>query len=201
LDGNPAGFPAAYKILIAKTLCTLIAAGVMRCRVTGMIPGRRVFRTNYGKRGRGVAIAAGTGMPGSPAAPRRFETTLILPCSLPAAAALWRLCRDKGKAGGGRAAFREDGFYRARFNAAIGGTGKYPALFSRGMGEKRGRASATGTGGRQERRFFRVSSRPVPRSSVKCRALAETASLTGEKRCTVTLCRHGYCYCTVVPGG
>jgi hypothetical protein len=135
LDGNPARFKAPYEILIVKTLCDFIAVGVMRGCITGMIPGCRVFGINYGKRGRGVAIAPGTGMPGFPVAPR--ETTLIPLCSLPAAAAaLWRPCRDKGKAGGGgRAAFREESFCRARFNAAIGDTGKYQALFSRGMGE------------------------------------------------------------------
>jgi hypothetical protein len=138
-SGSPVYYTTVYEIRIVKTLCTFIAAngiillsftlnriraaglGIIHGYIMGMILSCMVFGITRKKRNRRIIIGRICGMPGILAALEwRFETGLVLLCSLLAApVSLWRLHRDKGKAGGDYATFLEDDFNRAWFDVVI----------------------------------------------------------------------------------
>jgi hypothetical protein len=149
----------------------------------------------------------------------RFETVLILSCSLlTVAAALWCLYRDKGKADGDYTAFLEDDFDRAWFDVVIEDIDKYPVLFPPNIGSRKqdllpGKIAEVGMGLHHKYRGIAVAkiktssgfylcplSSLVPNPSMKCRGSVEIASRTGENPCTVTLYWHEYGGYTVVSG-
>jgi hypothetical protein len=232
----PVYYTTAYEIRIVKTLCAFIAAngiilfsftlnhiqaaglGVVHGYIMGMILSYQVFGITCKKRNRRIIIALGCGMLGFLAAlDWRFETVLILFCSLlTVAAALWCLHRDKGKADGDYAAFLEDDYDRAWFDVVIDGIENYPVLFPPDMGSgKRDRLSGNivevGMGLYHKYRGVAVAkirapsgmylcplSSLVPNPSMRCRGSAEIASRTGENPCTVTLYWHEYGGYTIV---
>jgi hypothetical protein len=150
----------------------------------------------------------------------RFETVLILSCSLlTVAAALWCLYRDKGKADGDYAAFLEDDFDRSWFDFVIEGISDYPVLFPQDIGNRKGdrlsgRIVEVGMGLHHKYRGVAVAkiktssgfylcplSSLVPNPSMKCRGSAEIAVRTGDKPSTVTLYWHEYGGYTVISEG
>jgi hypothetical protein len=150
----------------------------------------------------------------------RFETVLILSCSLlTAAAALWCLYRDRGKTDGDYAAFLEDDFDRAWFDFVIEDIEGYPVLFPQDIGNRKedrlsGKIVEVGMGLCHKYRGIAVAkieassgfylcplSSLVPNpSSMKRRGSVEIAARTGEKPCAVTLYWHEYGGYTVVSG-
>jgi hypothetical protein len=159
---NPIYYTTAYEIRIVKALCAFIAAngiillsftlnrlqaaglGVIHGYIMGMILSYQVFGITCKKRNRRIIIALSCGILGFLAAlDWRFETGLVLLCSLPiVAAALWCLHRDQGKADGDYAAFLEDDFDHTWFDYVIEGISDYPVWFPRDMGNgKRDRLS------------------------------------------------------------
>jgi hypothetical protein len=233
---SPVYYTTAYEIRIAKTLCAFIAVnvilllsftlnrlqavglGVVHGYIMGMILSYQVFGITCKKRNRRVVIALGIGMLGLLAAlDWRLETALILFCSLLiAAAALWCLYRDQGKADGDYAAFLEDDYDRAWFDVVIEDLDQYPVLFPPDMGNRKGdmlsgKIVEVGMGLYHKYRGIAVAkiktpsgfylcplSRLIPNPSMKCRGSAEIASRTGEHPCTVTLYWHEYGGYTVV---
>jgi hypothetical protein len=237
---NPVYYTTAYEIRIAKTLCAFIAAngiillsftlnrlqaaglGVVHGYIMGMILSYHVFGITCKKRNRRIIIALGCGMLGLLAAlDWRFETMLILFCSLLTVAATlwWCIHRDQGKADGDYAAFLEDDFDRSWFDVVIEDIDKYPVWFPRDIGSGKrdrlsGRIVEVGMGLDHKYRGIPVAkveassgfylcplSSLVPNPSMKCRGSAEIASRTGEHPCTVTLYWHEYGGHTVVSGG
>jgi hypothetical protein len=149
----------------------------------------------------------------------RFETVLILFCSLlTVAATLWCLYRNNGKADGDYAAFLEDDFDRTWFDVVIEDIDKYPVLFPPDIGNRKGdrlsgRIVEVGMGLHHKYRGIAVAkieassgfylcplSSLVPNPSMKCRGSAEIAARTGENSCTITLYWHEYGGYTVVSG-
>jgi hypothetical protein len=235
---DPVYYTTAYEIRIVKTLCALIAAngiillsftlnriqtaglGVIHGYIMGMILSYLVFGITCKKWNRRIIIALGCGMLGFLAVlDWRFETALILICSLfNAAASLWCLHRDQGKADGDYAAFLEDDFDPTWFDVVIEDIGHYPVWFPRDMGSGKrdrlsGRIEEVGMGLHHKYRGVAVAkieassgfylcplASLVPNPSMKCRGSAEIASRTGEHPCTVTLYWHEYGGYTVVSG-
>jgi hypothetical protein len=235
---KPVYYTTAYEIRVVKTLCAFITAnviillsftlnrfqavglGLVHGYIIGMIMSYLVFGITGRKRNRRIVIALGCGMLGFLAAlDWRFETGLILLCSLLAmAAALRCLYRDKGKADGDYAAFLEDDFDRTWFDVVIEGIDGYPVLFPPDIGNRKrdrlsGRIVEVGIGLRHKYRGMAVAkvkaasgfylcplSSLAPNPSMKCRGSAEIASRSGEPSCTVTLYWHEYGGYTVVSG-
>jgi hypothetical protein len=235
---SPVYYTTAYEIRIVKTLCAFIAAnviillsftlnrlqaaglGVVHGYIMGMVLSYQVFGITCKKRNRRIVIALGIVMLGFFAVLGwRIETALVLFCSLlTAAAALWCLYRDKGKADGDYAAFLEDDYDRTWFDVVIEDIDKYPVLFPPDMGNRKGdhlpgNILEVGMGLRYKYRGIAVAkikapsdfylcplSSLVPNPSMKCRGSAVIASRTGEKPCTVTFYWHEYGGYTVISG-
>jgi hypothetical protein len=235
---EPVYYTTAYEIRIVKTLCALIAAnviillsftlnrlqaaglGLVHGYIMGMIMSYLVFGITCKKRNRHIIIALGCGMLGFLAVLNwRFETVIVLICAVAVtAASLWRLSRDRGKAGGDYAAFLEDDFDPAWFDTVIEGIGEYPVLFPPDMGNRKkdrllGRIAEVGMGLRHKYRGVAVAkvkadsgvylcplSSLVPNPSMKCRGSLEIASRTEDPFSTVTLYWHEYGGYTVVSG-
>jgi hypothetical protein len=231
-------YTTAYEIRIVKTLCAFIAAngiilfsftlnrfqaaglGVIHGYIMGMILSYEVFGITCAKRNRRIIIALGIGLLGFLAAlDWRMETALILFCFLlTAAAALWCLYRDRGKADGDYAAFLEDDYDRTWFDTVIEDLDHYPVLFPPDMGSGKrdlfsGRIVEVGMGRYHKYRGAAVAkitapsgfylcplSRLVPNPSMKCRGSVVIASRTGEQPGAVTLYWHEYGGYTVVSG-
>jgi hypothetical protein len=235
---DPVYYTTAYEIRLVKTLCAFIAVngiillsftlnrfqavvlGIIHGYIMGMILSYLVFGITCKKRNHRIIIALGCGMLGFLAALEwRFETALVLLCSLlTVAAALWCLHRDKEKVDGDYAAFLDDDFDHAWFDVVIEDIGKYPVWFPRDIGSgKRDRLSGNivevGMGLYHKYRGIAVAkikassgmylcplSSLVPNLSMKCRGSVEIASRTGDNPCTVTLYWHEYGGYTVVSG-
>jgi hypothetical protein len=236
---NQVYYTTAYEIRIVKTLWAFIAAcgiimqsftlnrlqaaslGLVHGYITGMILSYRLFGITCTKRNRRIIIASGCAISGLFAVlDWRIETALILSCSLLfMAASLRYFCRDKGKAGGDYAAFAEDDFDRAWFDAVIDDIDKYPVLFPPDMGKCKGerlpgKIVEVGMGLRHKYRGIAVAkikassgfylcplSRLVPNPSMKCQGSVTIASRRRENPCTVTFYWHEYGGYTVVSGG
>ncbi|MDR1429301.1 MAG: hypothetical protein LBI85_03345 [Spirochaetaceae bacterium] len=236
MDEDPVYYTTAYEIQIVKTLCVFIAAnviillsftlnrlqaaglGLVHGYIMGMIMSYLVFGITCKKGDRRIVLVLGCGMLGFLAAlDWRFETTLVLLCAVAiTAVSLWCLRRDRGKADGDYAAFLEDDFDSAWFDAVVEDIGEYPVLFPLDIGNRKrdrllGRIVEVGMGLHHKYRGIAVAkikapsgfylcplSSLVPRPSMKCRGSLEIASRTGELSCTVTLYWHEYGSYTVV---
>jgi hypothetical protein len=233
---SPVYYTTAYEIRIVKTLCAFIAAngiilfsftlnrlqaaglGVIHGYIMGMLLSYLVFGITCKKRNRRIIAALGIGMFGLLAVlDWRFETVLVLFCSLLAvAAALWRLYRDKGETDGDYAAFLGDDFDRTWFDFVIEGIDGYPVLFPQDIGNHKGdrlsgRIVEMGMGLHHKYRGIAVAkieapsgfylcplSSLVPNPSMKRRGSVEIAARTRENPCIVTLYWHEYGGYTVV---
>jgi hypothetical protein len=238
MDEDPIYSTTAYEIRIVKTLCAFIAAnviillsfalnrlqaagiGLVHGYIMGMIMSYLIFGITCKKRDRRIILALGCGMLGFLAAlDWRFETVLVLVCAVAVTAvSLWCLHRDRGKADGDYAAFREDDFDPAWFDTVIERIGEYPVWFPPDIGSRKrdrlsGRIVEVGMGLHHKYRGMVVAkikapsgfylchlSSLAPRPSMKCRSSLEIASRNAEPFCTVTLYWHEYGGYTVVSG-